>query len=127
MLSVRMDEVEVSVGSLESKSATDHSYIVALQGEVDNLSSRKADASEVEQIKVNVTTAINSSNAAMQSVCAAFTCATEAKTASTAAVERVDALEARTTFEEIASEEEWEARKNAGTLDADKLYFIAEV
>lgn len=39
---------------------------------------------------------------------------------------RVSALEGKQMFEEVASEEEYEVRRAAGTLDSDKLYYMPE-
>lgn len=67
---------------------------------------------------------------ASNSINAAVVTASEAKSKADGFDARIAELEARplprTAFCELASEAEWQARKDAGSLDPDTLYFIAE-
>lgn len=97
------------------------STLSTLRTDVDTISQTST------QAKSTADTALNSANVATQSVSAALANANDAKNAVTNIVNRVVTLEGRVIYEELASEAEWQSRKEAGTLDTDKLYFVAEV
>lgn len=87
---------------------------------VDELTQNVAQAKSIAEIS------LNTANVASQSINMAYAYATEAKETTSAMDGRITTLESKSVFEEVASEEEWQSRKTAGTLQPNVLYYVPE-
>lgn len=121
------------VVTLEEDTAAHTDAIGGLQetiGAVSSTLATKADKSIVAAIEQIANDASQKATLASNSINAAVVTASEAKAKADSFDARIAELEARplprTAFEELASEAEWQARKDAGTLSPDTLYYIAE-
>lgn len=112
--------VTANKNACDAALAASNATTSALRTDVDAASSKANRAS------LDASNALTAASVATQSINAALEKANDAAKDAADAGRRIDALESATHFEELASEAEWQARKTAGTLSPDKLYYIAE-